>query len=810
MHDDHPTSDFPSHRGPDSGAETSHEASAPRTRRPIHNAPDIPDAVGPFTIIEAIGEGGMGTVYLARQDNPDREVALKLIRPGYASRKVLKRFDLEAQLLGRLQHPGIAQIYQAGTYESGHGPQPPQPYFAMELVRGEPLDVYADTHKLGTRARLELIAKVADAVHHAHQKGIVHRDLKPSNILVTADGQPKILDFGVARATDSDIQVTTIQTDVGQIIGTIPYMSPEQITGDPAQIDVRSDVYALGVVLYELLAGRLPYDLERKLIHDAARTIREDDPTPLSTINKTFRGDVETITSKALEKTKDRRYQTASELAEDIRRYLDNKPIVARRASTLYQLSKFARRNRILVGGIAAVFLVLVAGVIVSTGQAIRATRAEKTAQTSLGEAEATVSFLDSMLAAVDPGQMGKDVTVRAVLDRSSKSIDTDFADRPLVAARLHATIGKTYNALGIFDESVTHTKKALDLRTANLGPDHPDTLAMRTALGARTMEAGDFEQGEQILTSALADHTRILGRSHPNTVECISALATVYSTATDLEKALPLLRESLELNRQIHGPRSEEAISAANTLAMSLIDIVAFEEAEPLLKQAVKDAIDVLGPENPYTLDVRSNLAWLYYMQRRLDEAIALNEEVLEIKVRVLGETHPATMTTLSNLAIAYKDAGYLDKAEPLFRKELDIERATLGEDHPNFLVTLTNFARFLAHEKRFAEAIPLFEQSVASHQKNMPADFVGTGFTLAFYGGCLRDAGRFEESEQRFLQAKPIFEANFPPDHPTQSKLILDIADLYDAWGKPDKAAEWRAQLPPKSPEPSDAPTE
>jgi len=802
MRDDRPTSDYPPRRGPDSGAETAHEASAPGTRRPMRDAPDIPDAVGPFTIIEAIGEGGMGTVYLARQDNPDREVALKLIRPGYASRKVLKRFDLEAQLLGRLQHPGIAQIYQAGTYESGRGPQP---YFAMELVRGEPLDVYAESHSLGTRARLELIAKIADAVHHAHQKGIVHRDLKPSNILVTADGQPKILDFGVARATDSDIQVTTIQTDVGQIIGTIPYMSPEQITGDPAQIDVRSDVYALGVVLYELLAGRLPYDLERKLIHDAARMIREDDPTPLSTINKTFRGDVETIASKALEKTKDRRYQTASELADDIRRYLDNKPIVARRASTLYQLSKFAKRNRILVGGIAAVFLVLVGGVIVSTGQAIRATRAEQIAQTSLAEAEATVTFLDSMLAAVDPGQMGKDVTVRAVLDESSKSIDTDFANRPLVAARLHATIGKTYDALGIYDQALAHTQKALDLRTANLGPDHPDTLAMRTALGSATMEAGDFEQGEQILTSALADHTRILGRSHPSTVACISALATLYATATDIEKAIPLLRESLELNRQIHGPRSEEAISAANTLAMLLIDMNAFDEAEHLLEQAVKDAADVLGPENPYTLDTRSNLAWLYYMQRRLDEAIALNEEVLEVKARVLGETHPATMTTLSNLAIAYKDAGYLDKAEPLFRKELEIERSTLGEDHPNFLVTLTNFARFLAQEERFDEAIPLFEQSVASHEKNMPADFVGTGFTLAFYGGCLRDCKRFEESERRFLQARPIFEANFPPDHPTRARLILDIADLYDAWGKPDTAAEWRAQLPPKSAEPS-----
>ncbi|MCH8315864.1 MAG: serine/threonine protein kinase, partial [Planctomycetes bacterium] len=238
--------------------------------------------IGRYKVVRVLGEGGMGTVFLAEQDKPTRLVALKVIRPGVASANLLRRFEHESQVLGKLQHPGIAQIYEAGTADTGEGAQP---YFVMEYVRGRSLLEYAQGSQLGTRQRLELLAKICDAVQHAHQKGIIHRDLKPGNILVTEEGQPKILDFGVARATDADIQATTIQTDVGQLVGTIPYMSPEQAGGDVTELDTRSDVYALGVLGYELLAGRLPYDLKDKMIHEAVRVIREDDPTPLSSID---------------------------------------------------------------------------------------------------------------------------------------------------------------------------------------------------------------------------------------------------------------------------------------------------------------------------------------------------------------------------------------------------------------------------------------------------------------------------------------------------------------------------------------------
>lgn len=324
-----------------------------------------PSRIGHYTILRRLGRGGMGVVYEARQDHPRRVVALKVIKPGNITadqlRQLEQRFDLEAQVLGRLQHPGIAQIFEAGVAKSGSRVRP---YFAMELVRGKPLAKFAAERQLNLRQRLELFAQICDAVQHAHQRGVIHRDLKPENILVTEEGQPKILDFGVARVTDADLQATTVQTDIGQLIGTIPYMSPEQVGGDPHELDTRSDVYALGVVLYELLAGRLPYDLSRRLIPEAVRIIREEEPTRLSSVSRSLRGDVETIVGKSLEKEKDRRYASAAEMAADIRRFLDDQPILAHPPSAAYTFAKFLRRHRAVAATSAAAVALVLFGLI--------------------------------------------------------------------------------------------------------------------------------------------------------------------------------------------------------------------------------------------------------------------------------------------------------------------------------------------------------------------------------------------------------------------------------------------------------------
>ncbi|MCX5659777.1 MAG: protein kinase [Planctomycetota bacterium] len=345
----------------------------------------LPAQIGSFKILSLLGVGGMGAVYEAQQARPNRTVALKVIKPGFVSASLLKRFEREAEVLGRLQHPGIAQVYEAGTAHEGGLLQP---YFAMELVRGTSLTRHANDNHLELRARLELVTRVCDAVQYAHQQGVVHRDLKPGNILVDATGQPKVLDFGLAKIAGNEAQLTTMETQVGQLVGTLPYMSPEQARGEVDKLDTRSDIYAMGVIAYELLAGKLPYDLKQAVVIEAVRIICEDEPTPLSNIDRKYGGDVQTIIAKAMAKERERRYASASELASDIRRYLNDQPIAARPASTWYQASKFARRHKALVGGLAAVFLVLVLGMATTTWQAVRARAALEVAEAQRRAAE--------------------------------------------------------------------------------------------------------------------------------------------------------------------------------------------------------------------------------------------------------------------------------------------------------------------------------------------------------------------------------------------------------------------------------------
>ena len=372
----------------------------------------IPERIGEYRILGIAGRGGMGTVYEAEQETPRRRVALKVVDLGLADAHVLRRFEVETEVLGRLDHPGIAQIFDAGTFDDGRGPQP---FFAMEFIRGKPVTTHVQAHELDIRARIQIVIAIAGAVHHAHQRGIIHRDLKPANILVNEAGQPKILDFGVARVTDADFQTVTLQTSAGQLVGTVPYMSPEQALCEPAALDTRTDIYSLGVLAFELLSGRLPLVLHDCSVQEAMRRLQEDEPIRLGTLDRNLRGDVETIISKSLAREKERRYSSAGELAEDLRRYLAHEPILARPTSATYQLKKFARRNKALVGGVTAgvsiAFLALVVALVFSRGktrdaeaseeravlQADRASIAGAAAALELGEATSAAKMLDQV-----------------------------------------------------------------------------------------------------------------------------------------------------------------------------------------------------------------------------------------------------------------------------------------------------------------------------------------------------------------------------------------------------------------------------
>ncbi len=468
---------------------------------------------GPYKVRRCISVGGMAIVYEAEQENPKRIVALKVLRGGVMSRSAQRRFHLETELLGRLQHPGIARIYDAGMHRDPEGPatDPGLPYFAMEFVQGAFITDYATEHGLDMRARMELLAKVCDAVQHAHQHGIIHRDLKPANILVDELGQPRVLDFGIARATNKDLRGTSLHTEAGQLIGTLPYMSPEQVLGDPNEVDTRSDVYALGLLLFELLSGRLPYAVLDTPIPEAARIIREEEPASLATVNRALRGDPATIAARALEKDKARRYQSAAQLGADIRHFLAHEPIMARPASTLYQLGKMARRNRAAVVALAVVVLTLAAAAIVSTWMAYEAQDAKERAVAALAESEGTSGYmLDLFMESPDKPTISR----VDLLERAERRLIENPLENPRVEANVHEYIGHGWHKLNYRDNAEPHLQRALEIRRG-LGVRDADMAECLMLMAVQRLSQGRIPEGQDALREVLAIRRELFGLDH-------------------------------------------------------------------------------------------------------------------------------------------------------------------------------------------------------------------------------------------------------------------------------------------------------
>jgi hypothetical protein len=528
--------------------------------------------IGRYRILRLVGEGGMGVVYEAEQDPFRRTVALKIIKPGIASPELLRRFEQESQALGRLQHPGIARIYDAGTADTGFGPQP---YFAMEFIHGKNVKDYAEGRHLNTRQRLEIVAKIADAVHHAHQRGLIHRDLKPANILVDETGQPKVLDFGVARATDSDAQATS-NTDMGQLVGTLAYMSPEQVLADPLGLDTRSDVYALGVILYELLAGRMPYTITKKL-DETIHAIREEDPAKLSQISRSYRGDVETIVAKALEKDKTRRYGSAAELAADITRYLKDEPIVAHPPSAGYQIQKFARRHKAFVTGVAAVFIALLSGIATSTWLAVRARRAEAVAVEARDrsvQAEAKTALeRDS---ARDARNEAEAARAQAQKERDNAVIEKQRADK---AAAIDQALNEFLckDLLGMADPLVKSEDRRpnLSVRAARGWTGGLLTKFERQPLGEAALHETVGQRGGVIIFLENQDC------SNTNMMGVMGSVGYAYRSLHKYAQAEDVIKRLYDLRRKVLGESNPTTLATMEQLAGSYLQDGKFDESQ-------------------------------------------------------------------------------------------------------------------------------------------------------------------------------------------------------------------------------------
>jgi len=685
-----------------------------------------PDVLAGYRILGKLGEGGMGVVYLAEQQSPRRRVALKVIRGGHFVDDLrVKMFQREVETLGRLKHPNIAAIYESGRTNDG------QHFFAMELVQGATLDEHlrsrnADRTEPGeVELRLRLFRKIADAVHYAHQRGVIHRDLKPSNVIVTeetAEGsgtsrsagpEVKVLDFGLARITDSDVQATTM-SEVGAIKGTLPYMSPEQTRGNPDEIDVRTDVYSLGVILYEMLTDSQPYDTGGASLVQALRVICEESPRSMRssfTGRKGLDPDVETIVLKALEKDADRRYPTASALADDVARYLASEPIVARPPSTVYQLRKFASRNKALVGGVAATIASLAVGLAISVTQYFQAESQRRAAEEARDEANAVTAFLAETLGSVDPERFGQamrttleeraagsgdsargraleaslaDVNLTdasqfllhtQVLRRAAERIGEELGDRPLVAARLEHTLAETYWRLGLWDPAEEHALRAIALREETLGPDHAATASAMHSLADVYRRSGRYAEAESLLVRAVEIRRRALGPDDEETLRSIILLADTIRYQGRAEEAEPLLRDALTRLRRVLGDDDDATLIAMNDLGIALHVLGKLDESEALFREAVERRRRKLGgvdnAENGITM---TNLADVLREMDRPEEAGQLLERSVEVMSREQGQEHTMTLGSLMSLGIHRGSVGDWDEAQSIYLRIVEV----------------------------------------------------------------------------------------------------------------------------------------
>jgi serine/threonine protein kinase len=808
------------------------EAYFPET--PLSAGSDRPGAhIGPYVLQTLIGEGGMGSVYLALQEKPvRRQVALKIIKAGLTDRKAISRFEAERQALALMDHPNIAKVLDGGTTPDH------RPYFVMELVKGTPITTFCNEHRLTIDHRLALMVKVCRAIQHAHQKGIIHRDLKPSNVLITVVDRrpvPKVIDFGVAKAIDRRLNQSTELTQFGQIVGTLAYMSPEQAGGTEGDVDTRADIYALGVLLYELLTGDTPLPRQQwqeasllkavMLVKEATATklslriksasnadrIALDRRTSPTKLCRWLEGDIDAIVLKCLERDRAQRYDSAVALARDIERYLADEPVEACPPSMLYQFKKAARRYRKVIA-LAVLFLVLLlGGSLFSLEQARRAHGAEKNAleardaeaaarqsadqlrrqaqqaeaaaeseakraQASEAQSRAVLDFLlNGILTAARPkgqdGGLGQDVTVRHATQAIEPQIAKAFSAQPVAEAAIRNAIGITYLYLGESHLALAQLEKTVALRREHLGPAHRDTLVSMSRLAWAYRLSGR-------LAAAIAQYEEVLKHrselGDAETMRAMDGLARSYLIAGQVAEGLALCEKATALVKQSNAD-DPDTLSLCNSLAQAYLDAGRVAEAREVFKATLDKSVHTLGEHNPQTLESLNGLGLAYHAGGKAD-SIPLFEKVLAGRRASLGTDHPQTWQTMDHLALAYQAAGRINDALPLFQEVLKCRQEKLGNDHPDTLESMSNLAYGYRSAGRTEDAISIGRETLTLQKQKLGADRPAVIVTMNDLANTLAGAGHLTEAFSLYKDALTLSRRRLGPDHLTTLQIMVD----------------------------------
>lgn len=786
------------------------------------------DVIGRYRLRKKIGEGGCGGVYAADQETPvRRRVALKVIKLGMDTREVVARFEAERQALAMMDHPNIARVLDAGATQTG------RPYFVMELVAGVRITEYCDQNNLGLPERLDLFIQVCHAVQHAHQKGVIHRDIKPSNVLVSLRDNghvPQIIDFGIAKATETPLTDLTVNTGLHQFLGTPAYMSPEQTGIGGLDIDTRADIYSLGVLLYELLTGRPPFEPGELLaagLAEMRRTISEKEPARPSTrfrelpnaeravtarhrntdspkLCRLLTGDLDWIVMKALEKDRTRRYETANAFAADIKHFLADEPVTATAPSAAYRFHKFARRNKTALGVTLAVGVILVLACVISLSQAVRATRERDAKDKALREAESLSMFLGDVFRSPDPSRDGRTITVAENLDRAAKKLESDPQMPPALRASLQAALGSTYRKLGLYREAIPLQEKALVGLRSSMGPEHPDTLLLMQQLSFSYRDGVRFD--EAIATQLLVrdGFSHVLGATHPETIRALMHLANLYKSADRDQESLNMREELLALSRKVNGPRHPLTLSSLYNLIKFCREsgrdaqmLRLLDETEPLLR-------DLLAAPSVATLPEILNLV-SSYSHRNHPEALKMMRAVLALHRKILGPEHPETLYAMRSLGGLCLDGNGGDEGLALLEAAQGLHIKVFGPDHPETLSAMLQLGDYYGRLGRVDQAIAQLENVFRLEQKTRPPGHPETIYGLNLLASAWLKKGRPEEAIRVYEEALKLLRKVHPLAHTDILAALHNLADSCEKAGRTADAATFRHELQILAPNPS-----